>query len=129
MSQYLLSTFAGDGDAQGDPQSPSDMQSFMGRVIALEDEMDADGAFVFGGALHTPDAATVVRVAKAELIVTDGPFVESKEHVGGFYVINAADLDEALAWARKVVEAIGHPIEVRPFRATGHLKDQLPIGA
>ena len=129
MSQYLLSTFSVDGEEQGSPPTPHEMQTFMGRVIALEAQMDASGTFVFGGALYDPTAATVVSMGMGELITTDGPFVESKEHVGGFYVINADDLDEALAWAGRVVEAIGHPIEVRPFRATGRLKDQVPPGA
>jgi hypothetical protein len=95
------------------------MGAFMERVAALEAEMEASGAFVFGGALHGPDAATVVRVGDGDLVMTDGPFVEAKEHIAGFYIINADDLDAALAWAGKVVDAISHPIEVRPFRATG----------
>jgi hypothetical protein len=100
------------------------MRAFMGRVIALEEEMDRAGVFVFGGALHGPDAATVVRGGTGlEKVTTDGPFVEAKEHIGGFYVINAEDLDAALAWAEKVVEAIDHDIEVRPFRATGRVAD------
>lgn len=122
MSQYLLSTYAVEGEVPGAPRTPEEMQAFMERVMALEAEMDASGTFVFGGALHGPDAATVVRRGDGDLVMTDGPFVESKEHVGGFYVINADDLDAALAWARKVVDAINHPIEVRPFRATGRLK-------
>ena len=96
----------------------------MARVMALEAEMDASGTFVFGGALHGPDAATVVRGGRADMVMTDGPFVEAKEHIAGFYIINADDLDAALAWAEKVVEAIHHPIEVRPFRATGRVQDQ-----
>ena len=87
--------------------------------------MDASGTFVFGGALHGPDAATVVRASDGDAVMTDGPFAESKEHIGGFYVINANDLDEALAWAGKVVDAVNHPIEVRPFRATGRVADQV----
>jgi hypothetical protein len=122
MSQYLLSTYAVEGDVPGAPQSPEEMQTFMERVMALEAEMDSSGTFVFGGALHSPDAATVVRQSGGELVTTDGPFVESKEHIGGFYIINADDLDAALAWARKVAEATNHPIEVWPFRATGRLK-------
>lgn len=59
--------------------------------------------------------------------MTDGPFVESKEHIGGFYIINADDLDKALAWAGKVVDATNHPIEVRPFQATGKVADSLEI--
>ena len=58
-------------------------------------------------------------------MLIDGPFVESKEHIAGFYIINANDLDDALAWAEKVVEALNHPIEVRPFRATGKVADQM----
>ena len=91
------------------------MESFMERINALEAEMRASGAFVFTGGLHGPDAATVVRRSEGELVMTDGPFVESKEHIGGFYVIDAEDLDAALGWAGKVVDAINAPIEVRPF--------------
>ena len=95
-------------------------------VIALEAEMDASGTFLFGGALHGTDAATVVRSSDGDVVMTDGPFAESKEHIAGFYVINADDLDAALAWAGKVVDAVNHPIEVRPFRATGRVADQMP---
>jgi hypothetical protein len=122
MSQYLLSTYVVEGEVPGAPQTPEEMQTFMKRVMALEAEMDASGTFVFGGALHGPDAATVVRRSGGDLVTTDGPFVESKEHIGGFYIINADDLDAALAWARKVADATNHPIEVWPFRATGRLK-------
>jgi hypothetical protein len=74
------------------------------------------------GALHGPDAATVVHSgAGLDKVVTDGPFVEAKEHIGGFYIINAESLDDALKWADKVVEATSHSIEVRPFRATGRV--------
>jgi hypothetical protein len=102
------------------------MQAFMERVIALEAEMDASGTFVFGGALHGPDAATALRWSDGDVVMTDGPFAEAKEHIAGFYIINADDLDAALAWANKVVAAINHPIEVRPFRATGKVADQMP---
>ncbi len=128
MSQYLLSTYAVEGEVPGAP-APEDMQEFMGRVMALEAEMDSGGAFVFGGALHDPDAATVVRANDGGVVMTDGPFAESKEHIAGFYIINADDLDAALAWADKVVAAINHPIEVRPFRATGRVADQMPDAA
>jgi len=119
MSQYLLSTYSVEGEVRGGPTTPEEMQGFMGRIVALETEMDASGTFVFGGALHGPDAATVVRVNDGDTIMTDGPFAESKEHIGGFYVINAEDLDEALVWGAKTAEATNHSIEVRPFRATG----------
>jgi hypothetical protein len=96
------------------------MHGFLARVMALEAEMDTAGAFAFGGALHGPDAATVVS-GGMDKVMTDGPFVEAKEHIGGFYIVNADSLDDALSWAAKVSHAIGQSIEVRPFRATGRL--------
>jgi hypothetical protein len=63
--------------------------------------MEASGTFVFGGALHGPEAATVIRMGGGEVVMTDGPFVEAKEHIAGFYIINADDLDAALAWAAR----------------------------
>ena len=122
MTQYLLSTYAVEGEVPGAPSTPEEMQAFMQRVAALEAEMEASGTFVFGGALHGPDAATVVRVRDGDVVMTDGPFVEAKEHIAGFYIINADDLDAALAWAGKVADATNHPIEVRPFRATGRVQ-------
>jgi hypothetical protein len=122
MGQYLLSTYAVEGEVEGAPSAPEEMQAFMGRVAALEDEMESSGTFVFGGALHGPDASTVLRAGEGDVVMTDGPFVEAKEHIAGFYIINADDLDAALAWGRKVVDAIQHPIEVRPFRATGRVR-------
>jgi hypothetical protein len=125
MSQYLLSTYAVQGEVPGAPTTPEEMQEFMGRVVALEAEMDASGTFVFGGALHDLDASTVASPGDGDVLFTDGPFAETKEHIAGFYIINADDLDAALAWADKVVTAIQHPIEVRPFRATGRVADQV----
>jgi len=122
MGQYLLSTYEVEGEVPGAPQTREEMKGFMERVIALEDEMEATGTFVFGGALHDPDAATVLRSGDGDVVMTDGPFVEAKEHIAGFYIINADELDAALAWGRKVVDAIQHPIEVRPFRATGRVR-------
>src|SRR4051794_22913838 len=118
MSQYLLSTYAVEGEVPGAPTTPEEMQSFMQGVAALEAEMEVSGTFVFGGALHGSDASTVVHVSADDLVMTDGPYVESKEHIAGFYIINADDLDAALTWAGKVAGATNHPIEVRPFRAT-----------
>ncbi|MDH3606722.1 MAG: YciI family protein [Acidimicrobiia bacterium] len=126
MGQYLLSTYRVEGDVPGAPGSPEEMQAFMGRVMALEAEMDESGTFAFGGALHGSDAATVVNSSDGNAVMTDGPFAESKEHIAGFYIINADDLDAALAWAGKVAEATQHPIEVRPFRATGRVADHMP---
>lgn len=125
MSHYLLSTYTVEDGVPGAPSSPEEMQAFMGRVIALEAEMDESGTFVFGGALHGVDAASVVRPSDADVVVTDGPFAESKEHIAGFYIINAADLDEAMGWAGKVADATRHPIEIRPFFATGKVADQV----
>jgi hypothetical protein len=125
MRQYLLSTHSVEEAVPSGPTSPEEMQAFMQRVIALEAEMDEDGTFVFGGALHGPDASTVVRFDAGDVIMTDGPFAEAKEHIAGFYIINADDLDAALEWAGKVADATSHPIEVRPFRATGRVADHM----
>jgi hypothetical protein len=122
VNQYLLSTYAVEDEIPQAPGTPEEMQQFMGRVAALEAEMEASGTVVFGGALHGPDAATVVRVSDGDPVMTDGPYVEAKEHIAGFYIINADGLDAALSWAGKVVDAINHPIEVRPFRAAGRVK-------
>lgn len=127
MKQYLLSTYSGATAAPPSPSpSPDEMQAFMARVIALEAEMEAAGAFVFGGALSSADAATALRPGGGSTVMTDGPYVEAKEHIAGFYIIRAEDLDVALGWARKVVDAIGRPIEVRPFHATGKVADNMP---
>ncbi len=124
MNQYLLAMYQSGGPVDGAPATPEEMQSFMARVVALEDEMDNAEAFVFGGALHGPDAATVVSGGTGlDKITTDGPFTEAKEHIGGFYIINADNLDDALRWAERAVEATNHAIEVRPFRATGRVRD------
>ena len=126
MKQYLLSVHSGaaPADAPGEPPPPEQMQEFMRRVMDLEAEMEESGAWVFGGRLSDSGAATVVRAGEAGAMTTDGPFVESKEHIAGFYIINAADDDEASAWAARVTAAIGAPIELRPFVATGRVKDR-----
>jgi hypothetical protein len=116
MSQYMLSVHAeAGGESHEQSMTPEEMHAFMERIVALEAEMKASGTFAFTGRLHDADAATVVRPTDGGIVMTDGPFVESKEHIAGFYIINAEDLDAALAWARKVVNAINAPIEVRPF--------------
>jgi hypothetical protein len=114
MPRYLLSAHSVEGQP-GAAMSPQEVERVTGQVFALEAEMKASGVFVFGGRLHAPDTATVVRVSGGEVITTDGPFVESKEHLGGFYILDAADLDAALAWAGRVSALVGAPIEVRPF--------------
>ncbi len=115
MAKYLLSVHSVEGQAR-DPMTAEEMQQLMERVGVLEEEMKSAGAWLFSGRLHEPDTATVVRVSEGEVLTTDGPFAESKEHLGGFYIIEAEDLDAALAWASKVTGAIKAPIEVRPFR-------------
>jgi hypothetical protein len=114
MSRYLLSVHSVEG-APRPAMSDEEMRELMERVGALEDELRSTGAWVFGGRLHNPDTATVVRTSDGGVLTTDGPFAESKEHLGGFYIIEAADLDAALAWAAKVTAAVNAPIEVRPF--------------
>src|SRR5881397_1422005 len=114
MTQYLLSVHTVEGEAR-DPMTQEEMRQFMERVGVLEEELKSAGAWLFGGRLHEPDTATVVRVSDGEVLTTDGPFAESKEHLGGFYIIEAEDLDAALAWGSKVTGAIQAPIEVRPF--------------
>jgi hypothetical protein len=115
MSQYLLSLHAVEGENRHADMTPEDMQGFMEKINALESDMKEAEAFVFTGGLQGPSAATVVRSSADGAVTTDGPFVEAKEHIAGFYVINADDLDEAVTWAGKVVEAVGAPIEVRQF--------------
>ena len=114
MTQYLLSVHSVEGEV-GDPMTDEEMQQSWKQIQALIEELKSAGAWVFGGALHEPDTATVVRISDGEVVTTDGPFVESKEHLGGFYIIQAADLDAALAWASKTTAAVMKPIEVRPF--------------
>ncbi len=118
MAKYMFSVHSVEGDV-GAPMTDEEMQQFMKQIHVLEDEMKSAGALIFGGALHGPDTATVVRVSEGAVLMTDGPFAESKEHLGGFYLVEAEDLDAALVWASKVTAATKQPIEVRPFRAAG----------
>ena len=115
MTQYLLSVHSVDGEA-AEPMTDEQMRQSYQQVMALQAEMKSAGAWVFGGALHDPDTATVARVSDNEVLTTDGPFAESKEHLGGFYIIEAEDLDAALAWASKTTAAVSKSIEVRSFR-------------
>ena len=114
MAQYLLSVHTVEGEV-GPSTTDEEMQQSWKQIQVLNEELKSAGAWIFGGALHDPDTATVVRMSNGEVLTTDGPFVESKEHLGGFYIIQAEDLDAALAWAAKVTAAVKHPIEVRPF--------------
>jgi hypothetical protein len=114
MKQYLLSVHGVQGEVR-EPMSDEEIQRSYKQVQILQQKMKSSGAWVFGGRLAEPDTATVVRRAGGELLTTDGPFAESREHLGGFYIIEAADLDDALGWASKVTDIINQPIEVRPF--------------
>jgi hypothetical protein len=114
MTKYMLSVHSVEGEARA-PMTDEEMQQSHKQLGILEQEMKSAGAWVFSGRLHEPDTATVVRMPEGEVLTTDGPFVESREHLGGFYIIEAQDLDAALAWASKVTDAIRAPIEVRPF--------------
>ena len=109
MPQYLLSIYQPDGgvpDAETMARIVTDLHRF-------NEELRASGSWVFTGGLHAPGSATVVR---ADGMITDGPYVEGKEHIGGIWVITAPDLDAALTWGRKAAAATTLPIEVRPFR-------------
>ena len=110
----MLSVHSVEGDAR-EPMTSEEMQQSWQQLGMIEKEMKSTGAWFFSGRLHEPETASVVRVSDGELLTTDGPFAESREHLGGFYIIRAADLDAALAWASKVTAAINKPIEVWPF--------------
>jgi len=114
MTHYLLSVHSVEGEVR-EPMTDRELQQSHKQLGVLEEEMKSAGAWVVSGRLHEPATATVVRMAGGEVVTADGPFAESKEHLGGFYVIQAEDLDAALAWASRVTAAIRVPIEVRPF--------------
>ncbi|HWM39591.1 MAG TPA: YciI family protein [Streptomyces sp.] len=111
MKQYLLSIYQPDG---GTP-APEVLEPIMRDVEAVNAELREAGAWVFAGGLHPPGTATVVQLKDSEVLTTDGPYLEGKEHIGGFTVIQAPDLDAALEWGRKLARAITLPIEVRPL--------------
>ncbi len=112
MKQYLLSIHQPDG-----PTPPPDaLAKVMRDVSAFIDETKSAGAWVFNGGLCPPTTATVLRLKNGEVMMTDGPYVEGKEHIGGFVIVKAADLDAALDWGRKLARIITLPIEVRPFQ-------------
>ncbi len=112
MSQYLLTVVEPAGAGQPEPEA---LEQIMKDVGEVDQEMRDKGIWVFAGGLYPPDRATLLRPTGDDVLVTDGPFAEGKEHVGGFWVIRAADLDEALAWARRATVACTLPVEVRPM--------------
>jgi hypothetical protein len=111
MAKYLLNVIQPDGPTP----APEVLDGIRRDLDVLNAEMKAAGAWVFAGGLTPPSAATVLRPGGGELLMTDGPFAEGKEHVGGFTIVEAPDLDAALAWGRKLSDATTLPIEVRPF--------------
>ncbi len=115
MTQYLLSVHGSDEDVAAIPAE--DMQKAYTQVEAFNDEVRAAGAWVFAGGLQPSSTATVVKIENGEAVITDGPYAETKEQLGGFWIIEAADLDAALEWARKGSAACMGPVEVRPFQA------------
>jgi hypothetical protein len=114
MPTYLLSVH---GSSDDEMPAPEVMQEMFAAVEAFNQKVQAAGAWVFAGGLHPVDTATVVDASKGgDVLVTDGPFVEGKEHIGGFWVITAPDLDEAMRWAAEGSAACRGPVEVRPFQ-------------
>lgn len=115
MSNYVLNVIEPVMD-EGQMPAPEFLEPIMRAVSAVSEEIQAAGEWVFAGGLFGPEASTVVRHQDGETLTTDGPYVEGKEHVGGFTLVDSPDLDAALAWAAKYAKATGLPIEVRPFR-------------
>lgn len=109
---YLLSIYQPDGP----PPPAADLARIMRDVRALRDEMAAAGVLVFTGGLHDPTAAVVLRFAAGDVSATDGPYVESKEHLGGLTLVRAASAEAAREWGRKLARATTLPVEVRAFR-------------
>jgi hypothetical protein len=112
MKQYLLSVCYPAGGTQPPPDV---LQRIMRDVHAIQREMQSAGVWLFSGGLTPSSSATVLRHQNGAVVTTDGPFIESKEQIGGLTILKAPDLDAALAWGRKLAHAIGTPIEVRPF--------------
>jgi hypothetical protein len=124
MAQYLLATYR-DYDV---PNPPERSQQVWAGVGELGDKLEGAGAFVFKGGLQGgPESATVVRRSGDDFVLTDGPYTETKEHLAGFWIINAADLDAALEWAKLASAAEQRAIEVRPLFG-GDLDDAIRLG-
>jgi hypothetical protein len=113
MTQYLLSIYQPEG---GTP-APEFMAAVARDLHALNQEIKSAGGWVFARGLHAPNTATVVRLRDGDTVTSDGPYIEGKEHIGGFWIVEAPDLDTALGWARKANRATTLPIEVRPFQS------------
>jgi hypothetical protein len=112
MKQYLLSVY----QPEAPIPAPEVLEKISRDLDVLNRELKASGSWVFAGGLFPPSTATVVRLQDGEMLTTDGPFAEGKEHLGGFTIIKAPDLDSALEWGRKLTRATTLPVEVRPFQ-------------
>ena len=111
MKNYLLSVY----QPEGTPPPPDVLEKIMAELGTLRDEMKAAGVWVFSGGLNAPSTATVLRFDGSDVLMTDGPFAEGKEYLGGFTIVRAPDLDSALEWGRRLARVVTLPIEVRPF--------------
>ncbi len=117
MPQYLLSVYSDEAEITKMQESqPELVEKMYADTGTFNERLRAEGAWVFAGGLHLTSTATVVRNVDGETLTTDGPFIEAKEVLGGFWIIEAADLDAALAWAKDGSMACGSPVEVRPFQ-------------
>jgi hypothetical protein len=112
---YMLSVH-NDAGENTQALAPEDMQAVFQAVDVFNKKIQDEGAWVFGGGLHPPETATTVRAHTGDLLITDGPFAETKEHLGGFWIITAPDLDAALDWAQQASAACNGAVEVRPFQ-------------
>jgi hypothetical protein len=110
MKQYAICAYQPDGPVP----PPEVLGPIMAKIGVWRDQLQAAGSWVFTLGLEPPDTSTVLRVAGGGVVLTDGPFTEGKEHLGGITVISVADLDEALIWSRQFAEITGLPVELRP---------------
>jgi len=116
MNQYLMAVHYVEGQ---EPPAAEDQQKAFDDVAKFNDKLQANGQWVFGGGLETPDTSTVVKNYEGDLVITDGPFPEAKEQIGGFWVVLAEDLDAALKLAAEASAACRGPVDVRPFQPEG----------
>jgi hypothetical protein len=112
MTRYLLSVYQ---PSTGERPPPEVLARIDADLAAVHADLQAAGSWVFAGGLAGPSTATVVHPGDDEVLLTDGPFLEGKEHLGGLAIVEAEDLDEALVWARRFAEATTLPVEVQPF--------------
>lgn len=116
MPQYLLSVHGDEAEVAKLQANEELMQQMYADVDKVNQRMIEEGVWVFGGGLHPSSTATVVRAKDGDIVTTDGPYIEAKEMLGGFWIIKASDLDAALAWAKDATVACQAPVEVRPFQ-------------